>query len=268
MASGSRILTDLNVRLIGRLDAPRTLVFSHGFGTDQTCFDPLLAGLKDHYRVVLFDHVGSGCAALHRWNPKRYSRLDAYAEDLRELAAALDLTDATLVGHSAGAIIGMLAAVKAPERFGRLVLIGASACYCNDADYEGGFTRDDLVELYRLLTVSYREWVDHFVPLVTGKAPGTPLNRYLAELLGRLRPPEALIMATAVLESDYRDWLPLVSQPTLLLQAREDAVVPRAAAEYLHRRIAGSRLELLEAQGHFPFFDVPREVVAHIRAFA
>jgi sigma-B regulation protein RsbQ len=103
---------------------------------------------------------------------------------------------------------------------------------------------------------------------VTGKAPGTPLNRYLSELLDRLRPPEALIMATAVLESDYRDWLAMVAQPTLLLQSREDAVVPRGAAEYMQRRIAGSRLELLEASGHFPFFDVPQAVVDHIRGFA
>lgn len=172
-----------------------------------------------------------------------------------------------MVGHSAGAMVGLLAAIEAPLRFSKLVLIGASACYRNDEGYEGGMDRTDFVHLYRLMMANYQEWVSLFVPRVTGKQEGDPLHSYLKSMLERIEPEVALAMAAAVFESDYREWLSLVPQPTLVLQAREDPVVPRSAADYLHQNIPNCLITVLNASGHFPFVDRPDETAAAIRSF-
>jgi sigma-B regulation protein RsbQ len=255
------------VRIAGARDASQTIVLSHGFGTDQSCWNCVVSELERDFRLVLFNHAGSGASGSAGWDARRYSRLEAFAADLVALAEELRLENAVLLGHSAGGMIGLLAAIKAPSRFSRLVMIGASACYQDEPGYEGGCSREDLVHLYRLLTSDYAEWVRQFVPRVTGKSEGDALYNYLTEMLKRLRPHDALAMATTVFESDYREWLFLVQQPTLILQAKSDPVVPPAAAEYLRANIRNSRLVTLDATGHFPFAAVPGELAAAVREF-
>jgi sigma-B regulation protein RsbQ len=52
----------------------------------------------------------------------------------------LGLKNAVFVGHSVSSMIGVLAAKKAPELFGKLVLVGPSARYIDDEGYFGGFS--------------------------------------------------------------------------------------------------------------------------------
>ncbi|WP_432890004.1 alpha/beta fold hydrolase [Kribbella sp. CA-245084] len=56
---------------------------------------------------------GSDLSAFHEG---RYSSLDGYADDVVEVCAALDLKGAVFVGHSVSAMVGVLAAAKAPDR--------------------------------------------------------------------------------------------------------------------------------------------------------
>ena len=54
----------------------------------------------------------------------KYGDLSGYAEDLVEIIRDLDLDGVVFVGHSVSAVIGVLASIKAPELFSKLVLIG------------------------------------------------------------------------------------------------------------------------------------------------
>lgn len=262
------VLRRHNVRVAGNSSAIPTLVFSHGFGTDQTEWDPIVARLAADYRCVLLDHAGAGRSEVGSYNARRHHLINGHASDLTEIAHALNLQGSILVGHSAGGIIGLLAATNYTAHFSKLILIGATARYQNDDGYCGGFAREDLIELYRMMMTDYDRWLTQFVAMVTGKPKGDALQVYLAHMLARLEPDRALIMARSVLESDIRDWLPLVEQPTLILQTVDDPVVPQAAAEYLQRSIPRSQLKMLNAAGHFGFLDVPDETAAEIRAFA
>jgi sigma-B regulation protein RsbQ len=96
------------------------------------------------YRVVLFDQVGAGGSDLAAYSRARYDSLQGYAEDVLDLCRALDLRRPIFVGHSVSAMIGVLAALKEPDRFDRLVLVGPSPRYINDGEYVGGFTREDI----------------------------------------------------------------------------------------------------------------------------
>ena len=82
---------------------------------------------------MLFDYVGAGKSDLSAYDPRRYGSLQGYAQDMLDICEALDLRDVILVGHSVSSVISILAANRAPERFERLILVGPSASYINDA---------------------------------------------------------------------------------------------------------------------------------------
>ena len=144
-----------NVRVSGD---GRPMVFAHGFGCDQNMWRYMVPAFEPTHRIVLFDHVGAGRSDVTAYDREKYGTLDGYATDVLELLEALDLSDVVFVGHSVSAMIGVLAANAAPDRFGALVLVGPSPRYINDDHYEGGFSQQDVEELLDVLESNYLGW--------------------------------------------------------------------------------------------------------------
>ena len=84
---------------------------------------------ETEFKTVLFDSVGAGGSDLSAYDPKKYATLDGYADDVIEILRELDLKGVVFVGHSVSAMVGVLASLKAPELFSRLVLVGPSPRY-------------------------------------------------------------------------------------------------------------------------------------------
>lgn len=76
-----------------------------------------------------------------------------------------------------------------------------------------------------------------------------------------------LTVLCSALQTDHRRQVAEIRVPTLIVQSREDPFVPRAIAEYLNGRIAGSRLAVVDAKGHLPHVTRPDLIVEQIRAF-
>lgn len=111
----------------------------------------MVPAFAEDHRVVLFDYVGAGRSDLGAYDADRYSSLDGYAQDVLDVCDALDLRDATFVGHSVSAMVGVLASVRAPERVGALIMVGPSPRYVNDGEYVGGFEPAEIERLVELL---------------------------------------------------------------------------------------------------------------------
>ena len=160
-------LTRWNVRRSGRPDGT-TMVFAHGFGCDQHMWRHVAPAFEDDFDVVLFDMVGSGGSDLSAYDPERYSTLRGYADDLVALCDALGLRDVVLVAHSVSSMIGVLAAGARPELFSRLVLVGPSPRYIDDAGYRGGFAPHDVEELLDSLDSNYLGWSGAMATAIMG----------------------------------------------------------------------------------------------------
>lgn len=83
-----------------------------------------LGGLPAHHTLVLLDLRGTGGSAVPR-DPATY-RCDRLVEDVEALRVRLGLDRIDLLGHSAGAAVAVLYAVRHPDRIGRLVLLNPS----------------------------------------------------------------------------------------------------------------------------------------------
>lgn len=256
-----------NVNVVGNLVSDQAMIFVHGFGTDQSVWKDVATPFLGDYKVYLMDNVGSANTAPDDFVQHRYLNLERYAQDLVEVLEALEVKGAIAVGHSVGGIICLLAAVKAPERFSRLVLIGTSPRYRDDEGYCGGLTDEGIDKVYNAALLSYEDWTRSF-GFATMANPDRPeLARQFVESLRKIPQERTLTVLCSILQSDYRHILPLVRHPTLILQARRDSIVPLEVAEYLKRSIEGSSMGIIEAEGHFPHVSAPEPVVAAIRAF-
>jgi sigma-B regulation protein RsbQ len=260
------VLSRNNVRVSGREDG-RAIVFAHGFGCDQNMWRFVAPAFEDDHRVVLFDHVGAGGSDLTAYDPERYDTLGGYADDLVEIAQALELTDAVFVGHSVSSMIGVLAAARAPERFGKLVLVGPSPRYIDDEGYRGGFSRADIEELLDSMDANFLGWSTAMAPAIMGNADRPELGEELTESFCRTDPEIAARFARVTFLSDNRSDLATVTAPTLVLQCSDDVIAPDEVGRYVHERIPGSVFVQLAATGHCPNLSAPQETVEAIRAF-
>lgn len=265
--SASLPLIKNNVTVAGRLDADQTLIFAHGFGSDQSSWSQVAPRFYADYRVILYDNTGSGQSDPLAFSPGRYNSLHAFKDDLLEICAALEVRQAVLLGHSVSGMIGVLAALAEPDTFSRLILIGASPCYLNLDGYSGGFLQSDLDEMYHLMENNYYAWASGFAAQAVGNSDQPHLGEAFADSLRSMRPDVALAVIRVIMQSDYRSELRKITHPTLLLQTREDAFVPMQVAAYMHQQIQGSQLMVVNASGHFPQLSAPAETTSIITTF-
>ena len=259
------VLARNNVHVSGHGD--RAMVFAHGFGCDQNMWRFVAPEFENDFKVVLFDHVGAGGSDLSAYNHRKYSALSGYAEDIVEIGRELSLNDAVFVGHSVSAMIGVLASIKAPGMFGQLILVGPSARYIDDGDYVGGFSEKQIEELLEFLDDNHMGWSAAMAPSIMGNPDRPELGEELTNSFCRTDPNIAKAFARVTFTSDNRTDLPKVSVPTLILQCKEDIIASTEVGKFVHRRIPGSKMVVLDATGHCPNLSAPREVVSAIQAF-
>jgi sigma-B regulation protein RsbQ len=255
-----------NVSVSGRPDG-QPMVFAHGFGCDQAMWRFVAPAFEDRYRVILFDHIGAGRSDLSAYDRQRHAALDGYADDLLEICAALELERVVFVGHSVSAMVGVLAAIREPSRFERLVLVGPSPCYVDEGDYVGGFSRDDVDELLDSLDSNYLGWSGAMAPLIMGNPDRPELGEELTNSFCATDPEIARQFARVTFLSDNRADLARVTQPTLVLQCSDDPIAPAQVGEFVHRQIPRSRFVQLAATGHCPNLSAPDETIAAIEGF-
>ncbi len=254
-----------NVQVTGPRGA-RAMVFAHGFGCDQNMWRFVAPAFESDSKIVLFDHVGAGGSDLTAYDKAKYSTLQGYADDVIEIGRALELSDAVFVGHSVSAMIGVLASLKAPDLFGRLVLIGPSARYIDDDKYVGGFSEKQIAELLEFLEDNHMGWSTAMAPSIMGNPDRPELSEELTNSFCRTDPEIAKAFARVTFTSDNRQDLQKVTVPTVILQCAEDIIASEEVGKFVRDAIPGSEIVYLKATGHCPNLSAPEEVVAAIRA--
>ncbi|WOD39505.1 alpha/beta hydrolase [Nodosilinea sp. E11] len=259
------ILSRNHVRVFGQ--GRRSIVLAHGFGCDQNMWRFIVPAFEQDYRLILFDYVGSGQSDPQAYDPQRYSQLQGYAEDILEICAALSLEKAIFVGHSVSSMIGLLAAIAAPDRFERLVMIGPSPCYINDQDYVGGFEQEDIDQLLDIMEKNYLGWAQFLAPVVMQNSDRPELSQELEASFCSTDPTMAMQFAKTTFYGDNRDDLAQMTVPSLILQCAEDAIAPAAVGHYLHQHLPHSTLALMTATGHCPQLSHPEETIRLIKTY-
>lgn len=259
------VLVRNNVRIAGNGTA--TMVFAHGFGCDQTMWRFLAPAFGERFRTISFDLVGSGGSDISAYDQAKYGTLHGYADDLLEILYECATGPVVFVGHSVSTMIGMLATIKAPERFAAQVMIGPSPCYINDGDYIGGFRREDIDELLDTLESNYLGWSSSMAPVIMGVPDQPALAEELTDSFCRNDPKIAKHFARVTFLSDHRADVPKSEVPALILQCSDDLIAPCAVGDYLNQHLPNSTLNVIENVGHCPHMSAPTESSRVIESF-
>jgi sigma-B regulation protein RsbQ len=147
------------------------------------------------------------------------------------------------------------------------VLVGPAPCYIDDADYVGGFSRDQILELLEFLDSNHMGWSQAMAPVIMGNSERPELAEELTGSFCRTDPEVAKQFARTTFLSDTRAELGEVDARVLILQCRDDVIAPPSVGEYVRNAIPGSELVHLNATGHCPNLSSPVETIAAIKAF-
>jgi 3-oxoadipate enol-lactonase/4-carboxymuconolactone decarboxylase len=230
----------------GPEDGP-VVLFANSLGTSLAMWDDQAAALKNEFRVLRYDHRGHGDSPVP---PGPYS-IEDLADDVLALLDRLEIVRAAFVGLSIGGAVAMTAALRAPERFDRLVL-------CSTASYFG--PPEQWTD--RAATVR-AEGVEAVAPATLGRwltpdAPPELRERLKSMLLASPREGYASC-AEALSGYDVRGGLGALQMPVLAIAGADDPTTPPDTMQAIVDEIPGARLRVIEHARHIVNVERPEE---------
>jgi pimeloyl-ACP methyl ester carboxylesterase len=227
------------------------LLLVHGHPFDRTMWRPQQGAAPGH-RVITPDLRGYGGSQV----VPGVTPLSTFAQDLAALLDHLGVRRAVLCGLSMGGQIVLEFHRLFRGRVAGLVLADTFAQGETDRGRKERNERADL--LLRDGMAGYaHEVLDSMVSPATVANLPEVAGHVLAMMLAA--PPEgaAAALRGRAERPDYTAMLPAVAVPALVVVGRDDVFTPVTDAEFLHQRIPGARLAVIEGAGHLPNLERP-----------
>lgn len=249
------------------------IVFHHGWPLSGDDWDnQMLYFLEQGYRVVAHDRRGHGRSD----QTDTGNEMDTYAQDVVELARALDLRNAVHIGHSTGGgEVARYAARAEAGRIAKAVLIGAvpPVMVASEANPDG--IPLEVFDGFRAALVANRAQFFLDIPsgpffgfnrMGTEASEGQIQNWWRQGMMGGAKAHYDCIKAFS--ETDFTEDLRALSIPVLLMHGEDDQIVPVAnSAHKAIKLLRNGTLKTYPGLSHAPFATHPDVINPDILAF-
>jgi 3-oxoadipate enol-lactonase len=226
------------VEVAGPEGAP-VLILSNSLGTDLHMWDVQAPAFAQRFRLVRYDRRGHGKSGL----PGGPYTMERLGRDALAIADSLGFARFDWCGLSMGGMEGMWLAAHAPERIDRLVLCNTTCHYPEPSYWNERITAirasggpaalaDRIMGLW--FSAQFRARAPAAVAPLRAMLAATRMQGYIA-------------CCEAIRDMDHRDLLARIASPTLIIAGQHDQATPVAAAQFIHSRIAGASLAILDA---------------------
>jgi len=210
------------------------VVFSHGYPLSSDFWENQMLFLSQHgYRVIAHDRRGFGRSS----QPGQGYDYDTFADDLTALVEALDLRDATFVGHSmGGGEVARYVGRHGEDRVAKLALVAAVPPLMLKTTANPGGIPIEVFDGMRAAVQADRAqfFIDVSLPYFNHNRPGAQISQGVRDSFWRQ------CMATGMLavyyglgafsETDFTEDLKKINVPTLIVHGSDDQIVPIDAA--------------------------------------
>ena len=236
------------------------LLLIHGLGYARWGWEPVVAPLSDHFRVIMFDNRGIGASDV----PEGPYDAATMAEDAVAVLDAADVERAHVVGTSLGGMIAQQLATGHPDRVDRLVLLsttpGGAAAF--------PIPQHTLDLIARAPSLPPEQSLRLFVENALGNEPDRDVvERIMAHRLANPQDPAGwAAQAAAGTTYDGGRSTALIEAPTLVLHGSEDGVVDARNAQLLTDAIPDAEGRV-RSGGHLFFWEHPDEIAGEIISF-
>lgn len=255
------ILSDGETVRVRSAGAGRAIAFLHGWAMNASLFDEQCADLATAHRTIAFDFRG------HNGRPARGLTIDQLADDLCELAEALELADAILVGWSMGAMVAWRALENRcfARRVAGLAVVDMSPRIVNDQQWRLGL-RDGrtLAEARSAVAQMRANWpatVRRFAPRIIAEGEDE-LRRAVIDRLeaaaANADPDTMADLWASMAAADFRDSAAIRSTPILVVYGEKSRLYAPESAHYIASKSPGGRSLGFSHSGHAPHLEEPR----------
>ncbi|MFE7112354.1 alpha/beta fold hydrolase [Streptomyces sp. NPDC057575] len=225
----------------------------HGHPFNRSLWAPQVTALTDAgYRVITPDLRGYGRSGV----TSGQVLLSDFADDLAALLDHLGIERAVVGGVSMGGQITMEFHHCHPQRVRALVLSDTSAPAETD---EGRDFRNRLAD--RLLAEGMDGYADEVIDKMLAAYNVAAMPQVAERVLAMMRATNPRSAAAALRgraeRRDYRDTLPAVREPVLIIVGADDVYTPVADAETIHRLVPQAVLTVIDGAGHLPGAEQP-----------
>ena len=238
------------------------IVLIHGHPFNRTMWAPQTAFLGSQYRVIVPDLRGYG----ENLFDSEKTLLSGFAADIFELLDSIGVGRFVLGGLSMGGQIVLECYRQFPARIAGLILADTFA-QLDTAERKQlrldtanrllaeGMKKYSIEELPRMIAPHHIRTMpsvaDHILQMMETTAPAGAA----AALRGRAE------------RIDYTPFLAQIEVPTLILVGDQDSYTPVSDARFMHERVRGSELVVIEDAGHMPNLEQAASFNAAISAF-
>jgi pimeloyl-ACP methyl ester carboxylesterase len=246
---------------IGEQGGHRPIVFVHGLSGQWQNWLENIPRFAQQRRVVAMDLPGFGMSEM----PKEKLTIELCGNFVAELCRRLDLAPAVLVGNSMGGFVSAEVAIRAPEVVERLLLLSSAGVSQMDIAQRPLMLAAKLAGFLATANVAQKRWVArrrvprHWVMSLICRHPSKirPDAMYEGLMKGADKPgfEDGL---RANLEYDFRDRIPQIGAPTIVVWGEKDIIIPVKDADAFVSMIDGARKIIMKDTGHVPMFERPR----------
>ncbi|MDF9751634.1 alpha/beta fold hydrolase [Arthrobacter sp. ES3-54] len=237
------------------------LVLLHGAYEDSRIWRRQLDGLSDEYTVFAWD--APGCGGSDDPQP------DFTGKDLADALAGFLLEAVPGRPHILGLSMGSGIALEFYRAYPSVPasLLLASAY----AGWAGSLPPEEVERRYEQVLAELEQPPEQFIPawlptLFTDRADPEAVQETSA-IMADFHPSGMRALLNANAHADYRDVLPTIAVPTLLLYGTEDVRSRPSVAREMNRRIPGSTLVMIPDVGHMGAVEAPDAFNAEVRRF-
>lgn len=233
------------------------VILLHGYGDSWFSYSSVLPLLDKKYRVYIPDQRGHGLSD----HPASGYELRQFAADALAFMDALNLKQATIVGHSMGSFIAQHVAAQAPERVTRLVLVGSATSIRNNT----------VVELQREVNALTDSVPEKFVREFQSSMSFHPLpEQFLAGVIKESMKLPAHVwreVMTQMLAPEATAELRKIKAPTLIIWGDKEPVFPRSEQDSLVAALPNAVLKVYPNTGHVPNWERPEQFAKDLQEF-
>lgn len=238
------------------------IIFIHGFPFNKSMWNLQVESLKDNYRLITYDIRGHGSSD----SGNEVFSIELFVNDLISLMDALKIDKAILCGLSMGGYIALNAIEKYNERFDALILCDTQ---CIADTFEAKEKRIKSIEGIREAGVE--KYADESLINLFASESFTARVKEIANVREMIvKTSEQSICSTLFALSVRKETCHILSEikvPVLIMVGSEDKITPPAAARFMHEKIGGSLLKIIDHSGHLSNLENPGEFNFQLKKF-
>ncbi|WP_028468875.1 alpha/beta fold hydrolase [Neptunomonas japonica] len=249
-----------NIHYISLGSGDITLVFLHGWTASVREWLPFASELAENHRVICWDARGHGD---HLHDEKTNMTLPRMADDLDELLCQLDVHDAILIGHSMGALTAWEYIRRhGQNRLNGLCIVDQSPKLVTDEEWQygvyGSLNETKNNHLIERFNTDFAEGVLELIAFGNNRRSRENYDnnsrgfQHMREHLQKL-PANLLTQCwISITQQDYREVLPKINCPTLLIYGDESQFYSRDLQKWVTNTILDSELLIYPESDHSP----------------